>query len=205
MSLLQDTTATPPHATCMGCIFARYGSLTPAQLQALPSAVLDGKSVMISAPTATWQNRGHCRAGSAATLQRTMVRTLRAFRCPNPALANDMISALSRHFAKVGVAVALKHGDKPALPRVLPSWLITTPESLDSMLGRCPAAFVSLRVVIIDEIHLLDGTPRRDQLRILLRRLQCETSCGQLHIHLLSATLRAPQRLLLAMLMNARS
>ena len=192
MSLLQDTQQLRrrmPHV--WAAFFARYGSLTPAQLQAMPSA-LDGKNVMISAPTATGKTEAIVAPVAQQLCSERWSGLAVLFVVPTRALANDMYQRLEPPLREVGVAVALKHGDKPALPRVLPSWLITTPESLDSMLGRVPAAFVSLRVVIIDEIHLLDGTPRGDQLRILLRRLQCATSCGRLHIHLLSATLRAP-------------
>ena len=54
----------------------------------------------------------------------------------------------------------------------LPAVVIVTPESLDSLLARRPATLRATRMVVLDEIHVLDSTPRGDQLRILLQRLE---------------------------------
>jgi ATP-dependent Lhr-like helicase len=89
----------------------------------------------------------------------------------------------------------LKHGDKPALPKKLPNILITTPESLDSLICRRPGVFVNLRAVILDEIHLLDNTFRGDQLRLLLKRIQKISASPSFSIHLLSATLSKPDEI----------
>ncbi|MEO0102505.1 MAG: DEAD/DEAH box helicase [candidate division WOR-3 bacterium] len=52
-----------------------------------------------------------------------------------------------------------------------PFLLLTTPESFDSLLGRHPRVFKNVKAVILDELHLLDSSPRGDQLRCLLKRL----------------------------------
>ncbi len=53
----------------------------------------------------------------------------------------------------------------------VPAILLTTPESIDSLLTRSPRLFADLQAIILDEIHLFDGTPRGDHLRCLLPRL----------------------------------
>ncbi|MHC1587079.1 MAG: helicase-related protein [Candidatus Syntropharchaeia archaeon] len=52
------------------------------------------------------------------------------------------------------------------------SILITTPESFDSLISRRPEVFKTIKVVALDELHLLDGGPRGDQLRVLIERLK---------------------------------
>jgi len=59
----------------------------------------------------------------------------------------------------------------------IPHLLITTPESFDSMLCRNKRSdkyghdLAHVVAVIIDEIHLLDGSPRGDQVKWLIHRL----------------------------------
>jgi ATP-dependent Lhr-like helicase len=50
--------------------------------------------------------------------------------------------------------------------------MIVTPESLDSLLARRRHVLAGVRTVVVDEIHVLDGTSRGDQLRFLLHRLE---------------------------------
>jgi len=49
---------------------------------------------------------------------------------------------------------------------------VTTPEALDSLLARRPEELEGVRAVVLDEVHVLDGTVRGDQARILLERLE---------------------------------
>ena len=61
----------------------------------------------------------------------------------------------------MGITTALKHGDSPTLSlTALPNCLITTPESLDSLICRRSQALETVQTVILDEIHLLDNTYR---------------------------------------------
>jgi ATP-dependent Lhr-like helicase len=53
------------------------------------------------------------------------------------------------------------------------------PESLDSRLSRDPSSISGARAIVLDEIHVLDGTPRGDQLRILVSRFRRLSPCIQ--------------------------
>ena len=64
----------------------------------------------------------------------------------------------------------MKTGDV-AMAAQTPALLLTTPESTDSLLTRSPRLFTELQAIVVDEIHLFDGTPRGDHLRCLLPRL----------------------------------
>jgi ATP-dependent helicase Lhr and Lhr-like helicase len=53
-----------------------------------------------------------------------------------------------------------------------PNVLLTTPESADALLAGHARIIANLRAVVLDELHLLDGTPRGDQVRVILSRLR---------------------------------
>ncbi len=92
---------------------------------------------------------------------------------PTRALARDMARRLAEPLRKLAISMAVKTGDEPALnPARPPEFLITTPESLDSLLANRPRLLCDVRAVVLDELHLYDDTPRGDQLRILLNRLR---------------------------------
>ena len=103
---------------------------------------------------------------------------------------------------KLAIGLAVKTGDEPALkPDRPPEFLITTPESLDSMLANRPKMLRDVRAVILDELHLYNNTPRGDQLRILLNRLrrlrnyafaQSDSATDEIQFCALSATMHDP-------------
>jgi len=96
---------------------------------------------------------------------------------PTKALANDLEKRLILPLNSLGLRVGIRHGDRDDLTQgVKPHILISTPESLDVMLFRKESALLSIRAVIIDEVHLLYNTQRGIQLSILLQRLQKQTS-----------------------------
>jgi ATP-dependent Lhr-like helicase len=87
-------------------------------------------------------------------------------------------------------------------PRRPTDLLLTTPESLDSLLATQPQVLATVRAVILDELHVVDGTARGDQLRVLLNRLRqvraYAAAAGDapddaIQVAALSATLAAPQ------------
>ena len=92
---------------------------------------------------------------------------------PTRALVNDLHRRLTEPLEYLQLGLARKTGDHPSIDESkLPFILITTPESFDSLLCRHTRAFKELSAVILDEMHLLDNTPRGDQLRVLLERLR---------------------------------
>jgi ATP-dependent Lhr-like helicase len=76
----------------------------------------------------------------------------------------------------------------------MPDWILTTPESLDSLLARNESLFRGLRAIVLDEVHLVDGTYRGDQLRVLVGRAS-KIASQPLHIYLMTATAACPEQL----------
>lgn len=152
--------------------FARFGSLTGVQVRAIPEIIAGNNLVLIS-PAAS----GKTEAVVAPVVERLLNQNCRGFSVlyisPTRALVNDLYRRLVEPLEYLGLKLERKTGDHPAIrEKKLPFMLLTTPESFDSLLCRHPRIFSTLRAVILDEIHLLDNTPRGDQLRVLLERLR---------------------------------
>jgi len=153
--------------------FARHGRFTPAQLAAIPP-LLDGADLLLCAPTASGK--------TAAVLAPLIERHLAPARPPVPlamlylvptrALANDLRTRLAHPLSSLGLRLAVKTHENPFAVGASADLLITTPEGADALLATQPGRFAGLRALVIDELHLFDGTPRGDQLRVLLRRLR---------------------------------
>ena len=100
--------------------------------------------------------------------------------CPLKALLNNLLPRLEVYCAWAGRRVALWHGDTPASRRKsmladLPDLLLTTPESLESMLVSTNVdhqrLFADLRAVIVDEAHAFGAGDRGWHLIAVLERL----------------------------------
>jgi ATP-dependent Lhr-like helicase len=167
--------------------FSRFGRLTPVQVQTIP-VILKGENVVVISPSAS----GKTEAVVAPVVERLLPaapgRLTVLYVSPTRALVNDLYRRLSEPLDYLRLPLARKTGDHPTIEEDrLPFLLITTPESLDSLLCRRTAIFSHLSTVILDELHLLDNTPRGDQLRVLLERLR-RVRKG-LRFHALSATI----------------
>ncbi|UCG29384.1 MAG: DEAD/DEAH box helicase [candidate division WOR-3 bacterium] len=172
--------------------FARFGKFTPVQEITIPQ-ILRNKNVVVISPSAS----GKTEAVIAPVLENMFERRLFNVRpnklrvlyiSPTRALVNDLYRRLLDPIDYLNLTLGLKTGDRPRLSdKNMPHVLLTTPESFDSLLTRRPRVFLDLEAVILDEIHLLDNTPRGDQLRILLNRLR--KIRNRLHYSALSATI----------------
>lgn len=152
--------------------FSRFGNLTEVQKQAIP-AIMSGKDVLVVSPAAS----GKTEAVVAPMIERALHLSENRFAIiyisPTRALVNDLYRRLVDPISYLNLKIDRKTGDYPTIhEKDLPFILITTPESFDSMLCRHPKIFANLSGVILDELHLLNNTPRGDQLRILLTRLE---------------------------------
>ncbi|MBC7912311.1 MAG: DEAD/DEAH box helicase [Pyrinomonadaceae bacterium] len=172
-----------PHT--FDALLARFGRLTEIQARAI-EPLLAGRNCVLAAATAS----GKTEAALAPMLERYLRQRLKEnsgraakhtrgtgvrvlYLVPTRALARDVARRLAEPLSKLAISMAVKTGDEPALkPSRPPEFLITTPESLDSLLANRPRLLSDVRAVVLDELHLYDHTARGDQLRILLNRLR---------------------------------
>ena len=154
--------------------FERHGNFTAVQVAVIP-AVLDGQNVIVGAATAS----GKTEAVVAPLIERycSPDRSHRGLQIlyitPTKALVNDIAARLGPPLESLGLSRGVRTYDVSTFrPKRPANLLITTPESADSLLASSPQLFTGLRAIVIDELHLFDGTPRGDQLRVILNRIR---------------------------------
>jgi ATP-dependent Lhr-like helicase len=171
--------------------FSKFGKLLEIQLRAMP-VILERKNAIVISSTAS----GKTEAVVVPLIERLLKEEWKnlaiLYISPTKALVNDIYYRLNDQLEELDVSVSLKTGDNPQFnPNKPPNFLITTPESFDSLLCRHPHSFNDVKAVVLDELHLVDNTYRGDQLRLLLKRLNC-TAETDFNIYVLSATIADP-------------
>lgn len=157
----------------------RWTDLRPTQAAAVPS-ILRGDDCVVLAPTAG----GKTEAAAFPLLTRMVDEPWEGlsvlYVCPLKALLNNLQPRLDTYAQWMGRSAALWHGDvgQPARQRILaarPDILLTTPESLESMLVSTKVDprifFAGVRAVVVDEIHAFAGDDRGWHLLAVLERL----------------------------------
>jgi ATP-dependent Lhr-like helicase len=180
-----------------------WPALRPLQEGAI-QPVLDGEDALLLAPTAG----GKTEAAVFPLLSRMAEEGWQGasllYVCPLKALLNNLLPRLETYTGWLGRRAALWHGDTTAarrrqLLREPPDVLLTTPESLESMLVSVNVdhrhLFSGLRAVVVDEVHAFAGDDRGWHLLAVLERLQRVTG-RQLQRVGLSATIGNPEKLL---------
>lgn len=172
-----------------------FAALTEAQREAIPDLV-EGRAVMLVARTAS----GKTEAVLAPLLTRAhrerwtgMPSIL--YVAPTRALVNDLQRRLE-HKLSSWVSVGRRTGEYRETESNL---LVTTPESLDSMLARGTRVpeghyLEGVRAVVLDELHLIAEGPRGTQLQALLARLD-EVADAFVQRVAISATVPDPRAL----------
>jgi ATP-dependent helicase Lhr and Lhr-like helicase len=144
----------------------------PGQATVMPEMVR-GHNVLFAAPTAS----GKTEAAMAPLYQRHISFKRRnlstLYVAPTKALVNDLYERLVTYLGtRQQGAIARYTGDRHELRTASGVFcLLATPEALDSLQLRRPEMLVGVRAVVIDEIHLLHGQPRGQQLRHVIARI----------------------------------
>jgi len=143
----------------------------PVQKMALDAGLLDGKNLVMAAPTAS----GKTLVAEMAALKTIMKEGRKVlYIVPLRALASEKFKEFKRKYEPMGVRVAISMGD---LDRA-DSWLarydliVITSEKLDSLLRRGIPWMEDVGLVVADEIHLMDSPNRGPTLEIVLTRLR---------------------------------
>lgn len=173
----------------------RFPRLTDLQAEALP-VVHGGRDAVVVGPAAS----GKTEAALTPLCERLAsgpagegVGVL--YVVPTRALANDTEVRVRDGCEALGLRLVIRTGDRPAAlrPGDRADLLVTTPESLDSLLCRWPEGFRGAVAVVVDEAHLLDHTVRGDQMGVLVRRLlRWHLARGRPQMVALSATIADP-------------
>lgn len=181
----------------------RWNGLRPTQAAAV-EPILSGGDVVVLAPTAG----GKTEAAMFPVLSRMAAEDWQGvsvlYVCPLRALLNNLQPRLNGYCQWLGRTAAVWHGDvsKAQRQRILterPDVLLTTPESLESMLVSTKVdprvLFSGLQAVVVDEIHAFAGDDRGWHLLAVLERLS-RIAGRELQRIGLSATVGNPDELL---------
>ncbi len=172
--------------------------LNEVQNKAIPP-ILEGKNLLISAPTGT----GKTEAAMIPVLSRYLQSRSKGisilYITPMRALNRDILKRISDWARHLGISIEVRHGDTPSRQRVdqakvPPELLVTTPETLQALLTgkRMRMHLSTVRWVVVDEIHALLDSKRGVQLSVGLERLALVARSGFQRIGL-SATLADPE------------
>jgi len=166
----------------VGRAFFNFPSLSEVQRAAIPS-IGAGENTLVCAATAAGKTEAvmapliwRVRRKESNRAKSTLVLAV----APTRALVADLTARLSGPLAQIGWQCGAQTSDF-AGAKSSPEVLVTTPESLDSMLvrrfrreeGKVVGHLLSqVSAVFVDEAHCFDSTTRGDQLRFLLVRLR---------------------------------
>ncbi|MEM1611695.1 MAG: DEAD/DEAH box helicase, partial [Sulfolobales archaeon] len=125
-----------------------YKSLTPPQAEAIRRGLLQGKNLVVSAPTAS----GKTLIAEIALVNSYLLGGIGIYTCPLKALANEKYLEFKDWEEVLGLRVGISTGDYDRSGDELGSYdiIITTYERLDSILRHRPKWLSRVRVLVID-------------------------------------------------------
>jgi ATP-dependent Lhr-like helicase len=173
--------------------FSRFGKLTEVQEKTIP-LVLEGKNLLVISPAATGKTEAVIAPLCELFCDHSTNSTIILYISPTRALVNDVMRRLNDPVEMMGLSIGRRTGERKEITsKSKPFLLITTPESLDSIMARTPALLEDVKAVVIDEVHLIDGTERGDMVRVLLKRLKLLLKGKKVLTFALSATVDRPE------------
>lgn len=152
---------------------------TEPQQKTIPK-IIEGKNILLISPTATGKTEAAFLPVLSMLLQAPKTPGIKVlYITPLRALNRDMMDRLEWWCNNLDIRLAVRHGDTENKERARqskspPDILITTPETLQSMLSGwlLRQHLQSLKWVIIDEVHELSDSKRGSQLSLALERIR---------------------------------
>ncbi len=185
-----------------------FTGFTEIQKQAIP-LITKGENILVIAPTGSGKTETAllpilskiCEAKKTAAAKGEKLKGIRAiYITPLRALNRDLMIRFEKWCKELDITVSVRHGDTTPTERAKqrdnpPLFLITTPETLQSLLiaPLLSDSLVNVKQVVVDEIHELYDSKRGVQLALGLARLEEKTPHFQ-RIGL-SATIGAPEEI----------
>ena len=169
--------------------YAKFPSLTPIQEKAVNAGLLEGKSLLISAPTASGKT-----LVATMAISKVLGHGKAVYLVPLKALASEKYKEYQDLFKETPYKVIMSIGDIDSDSGYLANYdiIILTTEKLDSLLRHKVSWIKEVKVVVADEIHLLNDPSRGPTLEIIITLLK---SMLKPQLIGLSATIGNPKEL----------
>lgn len=144
--------------------------LRPAQEKAINAGLLEGKNLLVCTPTASGKTLVAELAACSAILSG---RGRAVYIVPLKALASEKYKSFKARYGTL-FKVALSIGDLDSSDSYLSDYdlVVCTAEKLDSLMRHGAAWLRSVKVVVVDEIHLLNEPKRGPVLEVLITLLR---------------------------------
>lgn len=165
--------------------------LRPCQHKSINAGLFDYQNLLVCTPTAS----GKTLVAEMAFLNSILSHTGKAiYIVPLKALASEKFNEFKRKYGHL-FRIARSIGDTESSEDYLANYdlIITTSEKLDSLIRHHAPWIREVKVVIIDEIHLLNDTTRGPTLEIVITILR--SLLKNIQLIGLSATIGNPQEL----------
>jgi helicase len=165
--------------------------LWQSQIEALPGTLGDSSAVVLQMPTSAGKTRV-----AEFKIAHTLATSPEPVRCiyiaPFKSLAAQVEESLDYYLAKVGYRVTSVFGSYESIEFEdflveQSDVLVITPEKLDYLLRQDRDFFTTVKLIVVDEGHLLDNDIRGLRLEILLQRLRRAFTDQGLQLLFLSA------------------
>ena len=147
-----------------------YHSLFPPQEEAIRKGLLEGKNIVVSAPTAS----GKTFIAELAILKKVLENNCKAiYLTPLRALASEKYEEFKK-YEELNLKVALSTGDYDSSDPWLGEYdiIVATYEKMDSLLRHRAPWLLNVGIVILDEIHLLHDSKRGPTLEMIVARFK---------------------------------
>ncbi len=147
-----------------------FEKLNPPQELAVKAGLLDGKSMVVAAPTAS----GKTIIAEIAALKTVKEGRKVVYIVPLRALASEKYEEFKKKYEPLGIRVAISIGDMDSSDAWLANYdiIIVTSEKLDSLLRHEITWAGNIGLVVADEIHLLNDPDRGPTLEVTLTKLK---------------------------------
>lgn len=152
----------------------------PSQASVMPE-IVRGQNVLFAAPTAS----GKTEAAVTPLYQRHVTLKRRAlstvYVAPTKALVNDLYERMVTYLGIKHTGIIARYtGDRHEYSSAQGAFcVVVTPEALDSLQLRRPELLTGVRSIVVDEIHLLHGQARGQQLRHVISRIQSASNASR--------------------------
>jgi len=168
-----------------------FRELRPCQEKALKAGLLDFKNLLVCTPTAS----GKTLIAEIAAMNSILSSEGKAvYIVPLKALATEKYKDFVRKYSHIA-RISISLGDMDSADAFLgrADLIITTSEKLDSLIRHKAPWLQEVRVVVVDEVHLINDIERGPTVEILVTLLK--TLLGKVQIIALSATIGNPKEL----------